>query len=76
MMFSMFPNMFKYSYKQKPKLDLKIIWEEEIKVAEQEDLGLAFPHEHVKNTLTYGAILTENKLETGIKTLTQQSYKE
>lgn len=33
------------------------------------------PHEHIKDTSTCRAILTENKLETDRKTLIQPSYK-
>ena len=32
---------------------------------------LPAPHRHIKNTSTHGAVLTENKLETGRKTLEQ-----
>ena len=32
------------------------------------------PHENIKNTSSCRAILTENKLETDRKTLTQPSY--
>ena len=32
------------------------------------------PHEHIKNKSSRRAILTENKLETDRKTLTQPSY--
>ena len=41
--------------------------EGEIKMAEEEDAGLTYTHKHMKNTSTCGAILTENKLETGKK---------
>ena len=40
-------------------------------MAEQEDAELTSPHKHIKSTSTCGAILTENKLETGKKTIMQ-----
>lgn len=35
-------------------------------------MELIIPHEHIKNKYTFGAILTENGLEIGRKTLIQQ----
>ena len=40
-------------------------------MAEQEDMELTSPHEHIKNISTCGVILTETKLETGRKTPVQ-----
>lgn len=40
--------------------------------AKQEDAKLTSPYEHIKNTSTCRAILTENKLETGRKTHTNK----
>lgn len=41
-----------------------------VKMAEQYIELICF-HEHIKNTSTCGAVLTENKLKTGRKTLAQ-----
>ena len=38
-------------------------------MVEQEDTEVTATHEHIKNAFTCRAILTENKLETGRKTL-------
>lgn len=40
---------------------------------ESEDTELCFLHEHIKDTATYWAILSENKMETGRKILLQPS---
>lgn len=45
-------------------------------MAEQEDTKLPSSHEHIKNISTHKTILTENKLETGIKTITQPRLQE
>lgn len=43
--------------------------------AKQEDAKLTSPYEHIKNTSTCRAILTENKLETGGKTYITKAVK-
>ena len=40
-------------------------------MAKKEDIELTSLHKYIKNTSTSGAILTENKLETGRKTPVQ-----
>lgn len=58
----MFPNMFKYSWKQKTKVRFKNNLGGGDQMADQEDLGLISPYEHIKNTSTHRAILIANKL--------------
>ena len=45
-------------------------------MVEQEETKLNSRYEHIKNTSTCGAVLTENKLEAGRKTLINQGCKE
>ena len=42
-------------------------------MAENKDVELTSTHKNIKNTSTHGETLSENKLETGRKTLLQSS---
>ena len=45
-------------------------------MAEQEDVEFSYPYKHINNTPTWGAILTENQMETGRTPLFQPNLQE